>query len=183
MPDDYPQLTSHTKTFTAKHVRYPFPQPAASFRSNHLCRNRSGTRLLKRLGYMPLVIVTNKLTSYSVTHGEILAAVEHRRSKHFQQPGRELAPADPTARPGNETVHIARARATIPVRIQRHLTAFPARATPTLGARMAYRDGRPFRDLTGGHREQGCVLKREQPQRRASPWAPNRLRHYFFEST
>ncbi len=142
-------------------------------RRNTLAAKRLFRRLLKRLGHMPRAIVTDKLSSYSVAHREILAAVEHRRSKYFQQPGKELAPADPTARTGNETVHIARARASIPVGVQRHLTAFPARPTPTLGARMAYRDGRPFRGLTGGHRERGCVLKGEQRQRRASPWAPN----------
>ena len=40
-------------------------------------------RLLKRLEYVPRVIVTDRLTSYSVAHRESLASVEHRRSKYL----------------------------------------------------------------------------------------------------
>lgn len=55
----------------------------------------------------------------------------------FEQPGREFSSADPTAGAGDETVHIAWARATIPVRFLGYLTAFPILPTQTLGARMA----------------------------------------------
>ena len=67
-------------------------------------------KLLNRLEYVPRVIVTDKLASYQVAHREMLASVEHRRSKYFQQPGREFSSADPTAGAGDETIHIARAR-------------------------------------------------------------------------
>ncbi len=43
--------------------------------------------------------------------------------------------------------------------------------------RVAHRDGRPIRGLAGSHRDRGCLLKREQPQRcsiatRSKPMAP-----------
>ncbi len=52
-----------------------------------LCRNALATRrlfrrLLKEVQYVPRVIVTDKLTSYSVAHREMLASVEHRQSKY-----------------------------------------------------------------------------------------------------
>ncbi|MGC0367668.1 transposase-like protein [Rhodococcus sp. 27YEA15] len=110
-------------------------------------------KLLKGLQYAPRVIVTDKLTSYSVAHREILASVEHRRSKYFQQPGREFPSTDPTTRAGDETLHITWACAAVPVRVRRHLTARPAQPTQALGAPMAYRDGRPIRALAGSHRD------------------------------
>jgi putative transposase len=39
--------------------------------------------LLKNLEYVPRVIVTDKLGSYLVAHRELLASVEHRRSKYL----------------------------------------------------------------------------------------------------
>jgi DDE domain len=39
--------------------------------------------MLKNLEYVPRVIVTDKLGSYQVAHRELLASVEHRRSKYF----------------------------------------------------------------------------------------------------
>ena len=51
-------------------------------------------KLLKGLQYVPRVIVTDKLKSYGVAKREILPDVEHRQSRS-QQPGRELASADP----------------------------------------------------------------------------------------
>ena len=40
-----------------------------------------------------------------------------------EQPRRELSPADPAPRAGDETLQVDPARATIPVRVQRHLAA------------------------------------------------------------
>ena len=41
--------------------------------------------LLKNLEYVPRVIVTDKLGSYQVAHRELLASVEHRRSKYLNR--------------------------------------------------------------------------------------------------
>nr|WP_271209089.1 IS6 family transposase [Rhodococcus wratislaviensis]GLK33542.1 IS6 family transposase [Rhodococcus wratislaviensis] len=40
-------------------------------------------KLLKGLRYVPRVLVTDKLASYQVAHREMLASVEHRRSKYL----------------------------------------------------------------------------------------------------
>lgn len=52
-------------------------------RRNALAAKKFFRRLLKGLEYVPRVIVTDKLTSYSVAHREMLASVEHRRSKYL----------------------------------------------------------------------------------------------------
>lgn len=43
-------------------------------------------KLLKGLRYVPRVIITDKLASYQVAHREMLASVEHRRSKYLNLP-------------------------------------------------------------------------------------------------
>src|SRR6185369_7713606 len=45
--------------------------------------NDSSARCSKNLEYVPRVIVTDKLGSYQVAHRELLASVEHRRSKYL----------------------------------------------------------------------------------------------------
>ncbi|NMM90982.1 IS6 family transposase [Rhodococcus sp. SRB_17] len=50
-------------------------------RRNGNAAKRFFRKLLKGVHYAPRVIVTDKLTSYSVAHRESLASVEHRRSK------------------------------------------------------------------------------------------------------
>jgi putative transposase len=52
-------------------------------RRNGNAATRVFRKLLKRLAYMPRVIITDKLGSYQVAHREILASVEHRRSKYL----------------------------------------------------------------------------------------------------
>ncbi|NMM91921.1 IS6 family transposase [Rhodococcus sp. SRB_17] len=52
-------------------------------RRNALAAKRFFRKLLKGLQYMPRVIITDKLASYQVAHHEMLASVEHRRSKYL----------------------------------------------------------------------------------------------------
>ncbi|MGC0367218.1 transposase-like protein [Rhodococcus sp. 27YEA15] len=52
-------------------------QPRSDCRSN--ASSKFFRRPLKRLHYVPLVIVTDTLTSYQVAHREVSASVEHRR--------------------------------------------------------------------------------------------------------
>ncbi|UUE28740.1 IS6 family transposase (plasmid) [Rhodococcus qingshengii] len=52
-------------------------------RRNALAARRFFRRLLKGLGYVPRVIVTDKLGSYQVAHREMLSSVEHRQSKYL----------------------------------------------------------------------------------------------------
>ena len=67
------------------------------------------------------------------------------------EPGRELASTDPATRAGDETVHLAPACATVPVRVQPHLATFPSAAASAVGQRMAPRDGRPLHRLEPDH--------------------------------
>src|ERR1700758_1220442 len=52
-------------------------------RRNAVAAKRFFRPLLKNLEYVPRVIVTDKLGSYQVAHRELLASVEHRRSKYL----------------------------------------------------------------------------------------------------
>ncbi|MDI9916817.1 IS6 family transposase [Rhodococcus sp. IEGM 1379] len=52
-------------------------------RRNGNAAKRFFRKLLKGLGYLPRVIVTDKLASYQVAHRAMLASVEHRRSKYL----------------------------------------------------------------------------------------------------
>ena len=52
-------------------------------RRNAVAAKRFFRTLLKNLEYVPRVIVTDKLGSYRVAHRELLASVEHRRSKYL----------------------------------------------------------------------------------------------------
>ncbi len=51
------------------------------------------------------------------------------------EPGGELPPADPATRPGDETLHISWARATLPVRFLGHFSALSAPSTPAVSER------------------------------------------------
>ena len=84
-------------------------------------------KLLKGLQYVPRVIVTDGLSSYRVAHRELMASVAASPVEVSEQSSRELPPADPATRAGDETLHIDRARATVPVRVQRHLAALRPR--------------------------------------------------------
>ena len=120
-------------------------------RRNAVAAKKFFRRLLKGLRYVPRVIVTDKLASYQVAHRELMASVQHRRSKYLKPRG-ELSPADPAPRAGDETLQVDPARATIPVRVQRHLAALPAATASARRDRMANRDGRPLRGLERDHR-------------------------------
>ena len=72
-----------------------------------------------------------------------------------EQSSRELPSTDPATRAGDETVHLARTRATVPVCVQRHLATFPSPSASAVGGRLPTSDGRPLhrleRDHRGGH--------------------------------
>ena len=103
-------------------------------RRNGDAAKRFFRKLLKDLHYVPRVIVTDKLASYQVAHHKMLASVEHRRSKYMNNRARELASTDPTTRTRYETLHISRARATLPLRFLGYFAAFPAQPAQALGA-------------------------------------------------
>ncbi len=78
-------------------------------------------------------------------HRELTPSVQHRRSKYLNR-AEKLSPAVRQRAPaGDETLHVDPARATIPVRVQRHLAALSAPSAPAVGGRLPTGDGRPLR--------------------------------------
>ncbi|MFD4785177.1 IS6 family transposase [Rhodococcus qingshengii] len=86
-------------------------------RRNALAAKKFFRRLLKVLEYVPRVIVTDKLTSYSVAHREVLASVVHHRSKYLN------IRAENSHQPTRQRER-AMKRFTSPVLAQRFLSAF-----------------------------------------------------------
>ncbi|MDV6270836.1 IS6 family transposase [Rhodococcus globerulus] len=74
-------------------------------------------KLLKGLGCVPRMIVTDKLGSYQVAHREMLASVEHRRSKYLNNR------AENSHQPTRQRER-AMKRFTSPGHAQRFLSAF-----------------------------------------------------------
>jgi len=83
-------------------------------------------KLLTKQCRVPRVLVTDKLRSYQVAHRAVMPSVEHRQSRYPEQPGGELAPADPATRTRHETLPNPRRSPTVPSGVQRDLPAFPA---------------------------------------------------------
>ena len=83
--------------------------------------------LLTRQCRVPRVLVTDKLRSYQAAHRAVMPSVKHRQSRYLNNPGGELAPADPPTRTRHETIPHPRLSPTVPGGVQRDLPAFPAR--------------------------------------------------------
>jgi putative transposase len=52
-------------------------------RRNAVSARRFFRKLLKDLRYVPRVLVTDKVASYGVAHGELMASVTHRQSRYL----------------------------------------------------------------------------------------------------
>jgi len=63
-------------------------------------------KLLKGLRYVPRVLVTDKLRSYSAAKAELLPSIEHCPAKVSEQPGREFTSANQVARARDEALQI-----------------------------------------------------------------------------
>jgi transposase-like protein len=99
-------------------------------RRNAAAAKKFFRRLLKGLRYVPRVVVTDKLASYGAAHRVVMPSVEHRSSKYLNNRGRELASAHPGAGTGDETLHLPRPRAAVPLGVQRDITALPDPSSP-----------------------------------------------------
>ncbi|MFC9768375.1 IS6 family transposase [Rhodococcus jostii] len=86
-------------------------------RRNALAAKKLFRRLLTGLEYVPRVIVTDKLASYSVAHREMLATVEHRRSTYLNNR------AENSHQPTRQRERATK-RFTSPRHAQRFLSAF-----------------------------------------------------------
>ena len=121
-------------------------------RRNAVAAKRFFRRLLKGLQYVPRVIVTDGLSSYRVAHREIVPSVEHRRSKYLNNRAENSHQPTRQRERAMKRFKSTAARATVPVRFQRHLTSFSAPSALAVGARLPTGDGRPLRGLERDHR-------------------------------
>ena len=86
-------------------------------RRNTLAAKKFFRKLLKGLRYVPRVIVTDKLASYQVAHGELVPSVAHRRSRYLNNR------AENSHQPTRQRER-AMKRFTSPGHAQRFLSAF-----------------------------------------------------------
>ena len=141
------------------------PLPVARGRPARQCARRPGAvtrnalaaikffrRLLKGLRYVPAGARHRQARQLRAgpPRGDALGGTP--AIEVSEQSGRELASTDPATRAGDETVHLAPACATVPVRVQPHLATFPFASASAVGHRMAARDGRPLHRLEPDHR-------------------------------
>jgi putative transposase len=75
---------------------------------------------------VPRVLVTVKLASYRPAHRVVMPSVQHRQSTYLNNQA-EYSHQPTRQRAGDETVHLARACATVPVRVQPHLATLRPR--------------------------------------------------------
>ena len=133
-----------------------------TFRRDTRAATRFFRKLLTGLEYVPRVLITDKLASYSAARRQVLRSVEHRQSKYLNnraenshQPTRQRERAmkkftSPPARPA------------VPLRLQRHLPQLPARPPPALRPGVPPRDGHPIHHLEPDHRHSHGGLTQHQ---------------------
>src|SRR5579863_8505043 len=86
-------------------------------------------RLLKGLHYVPRVIVTDKLRSYSVAKRHLLPDVEHRQSRYLNNRA-ENSHRPTRRRAAGATLQVVRPGAKFPVRSRIHPWSLPSTTTP-----------------------------------------------------
>ena len=135
-------------------------------------------KLLKRLAYVPRVIVTDKLASDGAAHRQTLASVEHRRSKYLNNRAENSHQPTRARERGMK-------RFASPAQAQRFCSAhamicphFEARPAPDVRTRVARDDDRPVHPLERDHRRytSGLTLPdRDRLTRILAHHSPTRL--------
>ena len=87
-------------------------------------------KLLKGLRYVPRVIITDKLRSYST------AQCRTPPTEVSEQSGREFTSVDQVARACDETVQVNGSRSTFPLGLRHHCLTLPTRAAPLYRRRL-----------------------------------------------
>ena len=83
-------------------------------------------KLLKRQGFTPRVIVTDKLKSYAAAREQVLKSVERRYSQGIESEIREFPPTDSSAIATDAEIQITRTSATISLRFWTDSRSFPS---------------------------------------------------------
>ena len=85
-------------------------------------------KLLKGLRYIPRVVITDKLKSYSAAQAEALTSVEHCQQK-YQNNGREFTSANEVAGAIDETVQVSGTCAAFSLGLRNHFVTLPSGET------------------------------------------------------
>lgn len=88
-------------------------------------------KLLKKQGFVPRVIITDKLKSYEAAKKQVMKNVEHRYSQGIEQSGGEFASANSSPRATNAFIQISRASATISICIWSDSRTLSSKTTST----------------------------------------------------
>ena len=108
-------------------------------------------KLLKKQGYAPTVLVTDKLRSYGAARSRARHDGPPRAGPSREQPGRELASAGSPARAEDATVQVGRIRPALPVRSCRRPQHLLAPAPPDLPSHAPDVQSRRYGDVASRH--------------------------------
>src|SRR5258705_3087499 len=92
-------------------------------------------KLLKRLQYVPSLIVTDKLRSYGPAKAAVLPSIAPA-TETSEQSGREFTSANKVARACHETIQVTGPRATFSLGLRNHFLTLPSGATPLPSLRI-----------------------------------------------
>jgi hypothetical protein len=121
-------------------------------RRNAQAATRFFRTLLKGLGYVPRVLVTDKLASYGVARRRLSPGVEHRRSKYLNNQAENSHQPTRQRERAMKKVPLTGRRPTVSVRVQRYLTALSTSPPPAHRSRVPARHAHPIRHLERGRR-------------------------------
>ncbi len=119
-------------------------------RRNKKAAKRFFRKLLKGLRYLPRVIITDKLKSYSAAKAEIMPGVEHRQHKGINNRAENRASTDQSTRACDAPVQVGGPRTTVPLRLRDHRLAFPLTTTSTNSRAVPGRDAVEIRSVGRG---------------------------------
>ena len=98
-------------------------------RRNKAAAKRFLKKLLKKQGFAPRVLVTDKLKSYAAAKKELMPHVEHRYSQGTEQPCRKLASTNTFKREENAKIQVFRSGAKVFSRLGVNLPEYSTEAT------------------------------------------------------
>ncbi len=120
-------------------------------RRNKKAAKRFFRKLLKGLQYVPRVIITDKLKSYTVQRKlQIMPGARAPSAQGIEQPRRELTSADQSTREGHAQFQVSGASTTVPLRLWHHLITLPTPQTSADGRTLPGRDAVEVCDVERG---------------------------------
>ncbi|MDV6278412.1 DDE-type integrase/transposase/recombinase [Rhodococcus erythropolis] len=110
------------------------------------------TKILKKQGRRPRVLVTDKLPSYQVAHRKTMSATEHRHNTYVNNRCENYPSTDQATRTLHDRIPQRRLSPEVPDLVQPYLPALPTTATSDDCHRPPHRTRRPAQGAESGHR-------------------------------